>query len=46
MCPIAKKTALAAPTLCTDYGSDGWMDGWITLLVMLHSIVFLIADVH
>ena len=27
LCPIAKETAEAAPTLCTEYGSDGWM-GW------------------
>ena len=26
LCPIAKETALAAPTLCTEYGPDGWMD--------------------
>ena len=30
LCPIAKDTALAAPTLCTEYGPDGWMDGFIT----------------
>ena len=23
--PIAKETASAAPTLCTEYGHDGWM---------------------
>ena len=30
LCPIAKETAWAAPTLCTEYGPilmDGWMDG-------------------
>ena len=27
LCPMAKETALAAPTLCTEYGPDGWMDG-------------------
>ena len=27
LCPIAKETASAAPTLCTEYGLDGWMDG-------------------
>ena len=26
--PIAKKSASAAPTLRTEYGPDGWMDGW------------------
>ena len=25
--PIAKETASASPTLCTEYGPDGWMDG-------------------
>ena len=24
---IAKETAKAAPTLCTEYGPNGWMDG-------------------
>ena len=24
--PIAKETAWAAPTLCTEYGPNGWMD--------------------
>ena len=24
--PIAKETASAAPTLCTEYGPNGWMD--------------------
>ena len=28
LCPIAKQTAEAAPTLCTEYGPNGWMDGW------------------
>ena len=28
LCPIAKETAKAAPTLCTEYGSNGWMDGY------------------
>ena len=27
LCPIAKETAKAVPTLCTEYGPDGWMDG-------------------
>ena len=26
LCPIAKETAWAAPTLRTEYGPDGWMD--------------------
>ena len=26
VCPIAQVTALAATTLCTEYGSDGYMD--------------------
>ena len=26
LCPIAKETALAASTLCTEYGSNGRMD--------------------
>ena len=29
LCPIAKDTAKAAPTLCTEYGPDGCMDGWV-----------------
>ena len=24
LCPIAKETPLAAQTLCTEYGPDGW----------------------
>ena len=24
--PIAKETASAAPTLCTEYGPNGWME--------------------
>jgi len=24
LCPIAKETASAAPTLCPEYGSNGW----------------------
>jgi len=27
LCPIAKETAKAAPTLCTEYGPNVWMDG-------------------
>ena len=27
LCPIVKETASAAPTLCTEYGPNGWMDG-------------------
>ena len=26
LCQIAKETAQAAPTLCTEYGPDGWME--------------------
>ena len=26
LCPINKETAQAAPTLCTEYGPNGWMD--------------------
>ena len=26
LCPIAKETGKAAPTLCTEYGPNGW--GW------------------
>ena len=26
LCPIAKESASAAPTLCTEYGPNGWMD--------------------
>ena len=26
LCPIVKETASAAPTLCTEYGPNGWMD--------------------
>ena len=26
LCPISKETASAAPTLCTDYGPNGWID--------------------
>ena len=29
LCPIAKKTALAAPTLCTEYDPDGWLVEWM-----------------
>ena len=29
LCPIAKETAEAAPTLCKEYGPNGWMDGWM-----------------
>ena len=35
--PIAKETALAAPTLCTEYGPDGWMDGWMEVYFMKES---------
>ena len=28
LCPIAKETVYAAPTLCTEYGPNGWMAGW------------------
>ena len=27
LCPVAKETVQAAPTLCTEYGPNGWMDG-------------------
>ena len=27
LCPLDEETALAAPTLCTEYGPNGWMDG-------------------
>ena len=27
LCPIVKETAYAAPTLCTEYGPNGWMGG-------------------
>ena len=37
--PRAKETALAAPTLCTVYGLDGWMDG---LLACAEQCVMLI----
>jgi len=30
LCPIAEKTASAAPMLCTEYGPDGWIDGMAT----------------
>ena len=30
LCPRAKETASAAPTLCTEYGPNGW-DGWSCL---------------
>ena len=26
LCPITKESASAAPTLCTEYGPNGWMD--------------------
>ena len=29
LCPIAKETAEAAPTLCTEYGPNGWIDPYI-----------------
>ena len=25
LCPIAKENAKAVPTLCTEYGPNGWM---------------------
>ena len=31
LCPIAKETAYAAPTLCTEYGPNGW-DGSAMLI--------------
>ena len=27
LCSIAKETTEAAPTLCTEYGPNGWIDG-------------------
>ena len=36
LCPIAKETASAAPTLDTEYGPHGWMDG--------HSMFFTIHN--
>ena len=32
LCQIAKETASAAPTLCTEYAPNGWMDGWMDCL--------------
>ena len=29
LCSIAKESAEAVPMLCTEYGPDGWMDGWM-----------------
>ena len=29
LCPTVKETPSAAPTLCTEYGSNGWTDGYI-----------------
>ena len=34
LCPIAKETALAAPTLCTEYGPDGWMDKFMVKILI------------
>ena len=31
--PLAKETASAAPTLCTEYGPNGWADSSILLLL-------------
>ena len=31
LCPIAKETASVAPTLCTEYGPNGWRDGCLVL---------------
>ena len=31
LCPIAKETVKAVPTLCTEYGPIGWIDGWWSL---------------
>ena len=39
--PIAKETAEAAPTLCTEYGPDGWMDVFI---VVAEDVVFNRSD--
>ena len=33
--PIAKETAEAAPTLCTEFGPNGWMDGLASKLSRL-----------
>ena len=38
LCPIAQETASAAPTLCTEYGPDGWMDGWMELFLAFPGI--------
>ena len=42
LCPIAKETASAAPTLCTEYGPNGWMvqcqdvaSYWMALMMRL-----------
>ena len=34
MCPIAQETASAAPTLCIEYGPNGWMECSITYLLI------------
>ena len=35
LCPIAKETDSAAPTLCTEYGLNGWMD---TYTIHMHAV--------
>ena len=39
LCPIAKETASAAPTLCTEYGPDGWMDGNGVFTINYHCLL-------
>ena len=49
LCPIVKEAALAAPTLCTEYGPnglmDGWMDGWSILIQPRYSMFFLVNHI-
>jgi len=39
LCPIAKETAEVAPTLCTEYGPTGWMDGNSSLFPELYLLL-------
>ena len=41
-CPIAKETALAAPTLCTESGPNGWNNSFArSILVVFLKFGFL-----
>ena len=39
--PIAKETAWAAPTLCTEYGPNGWMDGICASIIQPNNLFYI-----